>query len=106
MKQRDSTTPLGHTPGPWKIDRSFPRQLPFGISQQNEPHKGVLTSMAFCKKTTDEAAANASLIAAAPDLLAALEWIASQERYTFAECTLAEEIIDRARAAIKKARGE
>lgn len=65
---------VSHTPGPWKILRSFPRRLPFGIAQDRpDPQDcaAVLTGQAFCRKTTDVAEANARLIAAAPDLLAA-----------------------------------
>ena len=65
---------VSYTPGPWKILRAFPRRLPFGIAQDRQDAMDctpVLTSHAFAKKTTDTAEANARLIAAAPDLLAA-----------------------------------
>lgn len=96
--------PTSHTPGPWKIDRYFPSRRPFGISQDlgNKPGKAVTTSGGFARKSTDEAEANARLIAAAPDMLEALEYICEAEWDGINEPPWAE----RARAAIAKAKGE
>lgn len=112
-----STEGTKHTPGPWKVDRSFPRQLPFGISQVNEPRQAVLTTQAFCRKTTDEGEANARLICAAPDLLAALEALCAWSDHSSltglpdgapvadsAPCF--DDTVKMVHAAIKKARGE
>ena len=57
-----------HTPGPWKIDEA--ENLPLAIIQDNEDGIGIC-EIEFPGST--EAYANAYLIAAAPELLKALE---------------------------------
>jgi hypothetical protein len=99
------------TPGPW-ITENFGGDV--HITEGGVHHilqdAGDTTLIGFVmpwdKEAPAEATANACLIAAAPDLYEALSFIASQENLTFAECSLAEEIIDRAKAALAKARGE
>ena len=61
-----------HTAGPWKIDRSYPNGLPFGIRSCVDGER-VLVSRAFSGPSTPCAEANARLIAAAPELLEALK---------------------------------
>ncbi len=57
-----------HTPGPWGVERDG-----FSIYMSNQV---VATAIAPDGASIHEQRANASLIAAAPDLLAALEQIA------------------------------
>jgi len=67
---------MKHTPGPWKIDTSYATMLVIGSEG------GVSVAEVDCAMSTmdfetridpiDEEQANASLIAAAPELLAAL----------------------------------
>jgi hypothetical protein len=81
-----------HTPGPWE----FFDTLCIGVMSAQ-------SDVAHCSgydgnRSRDEELANARLIAAAPDLLAALEALLSYD--DMVECA------DMARAAIAKARGE
>jgi hypothetical protein len=82
------------TPGPWEIDERFPGC--YGI----EPNVAWLG--ASSSHQPGENLANARLIAAAPDMLAALE----NCLYIGASESLKEKIRDQARAAILKAKGE
>ncbi len=96
-----------HTPGPWKTGRALNTTGSVKIV-----HRGHLTlAWASCEDvsdiTRDEAMANASLIAAAPDLLAALRdmvatWEGPRE---LAAIKFAQNVIA-ARAAIAKAEGK
>lgn len=100
-----------HTPGPWHQTRKHPRQISdtrgFKIAKCLTTTKGANFEM-----TPAEAEANARLIAAAPDMLEALEGFV--EMYVdFAESGDAgffdaEETpqVIKARAAIAKAKGE
>ena len=58
-----------HTPGPWSVDDNHGKRYIEPI-YSNEPIAEI------CKKKGDEYTANARLIAAAPDLLEALEALA------------------------------
>lgn len=58
-----------HTEGPWSI-RSFANS--YSIESVNDIEVAATTDPADAGVSDDEAAANANLIAAAPDLLAAL----------------------------------
>lgn len=106
-------TKAAHTPGPWVAD--------FGEAFHiRPPEGGTLAQVTFLKgrgglggrRDADECAANARLIAAAPDLLEALEamlshsdgWDVTQLRKRWGEQVVNE--ILTARAAIAKAKGE
>lgn len=84
-----------HTPGPWKTHLTDDTLVVDGnglvIAHMGGLYLGDDSPME----------ANARLIAAAPDLLAALEVIAADSRWTSGEPTLMQ-----ARAAIAKAKGE
>lgn len=88
-----------HTPGEWKLDRN--RVLIPVIDDQAgaEPHQFILQT------NPGEAIANARLVSAAPDLLEALEEILADQE-TLAPAIRNEACLERARAAIQKARGE
>ena len=94
-----------HTPGPWKI-------VPSGVGNPRIVGADGY-AVAACRpkySTPDDyaiAAANAHLIAAAPDLLEALKRLLGFTQGGCADLQLQEqEIYDQARAAIKKATGE
>lgn len=92
-----------HTKGPWRVDPSAncDVQTADGQFEIATTHPEIL-----CGGECDRSAAraNAALIAAAPDMLAALEEIAAQE---WVENCLDPQWAARiARAAIAKARGE
>ena len=65
-----------HTPGPWTVD---PKTL--AVYAPDRHGHAAAVRVAECGRTllpTAEIAANAALVAAAPDLLAALQWALSQ----------------------------
>lgn len=85
-----------HTPGPWKVDAmGNVWSADTKVCEMSE--HPVMASGCYREKTDDEHRANARLIAAAPDLLAALERIADETAATW--------VCDVARAAIAKATG-
>lgn len=105
-----------HTPGPWRIEQS-----PFFANIRAEA-AGVsgIASIQLVSPSTAEALANACLIAAAPDMRAALEAQESAEKAQancpdcegigdWAECGRCSELfgtaIDLRRAALAKAEG-
>lgn len=93
-----------HTPGPWEwVGKNLEGQNNtdvIGLSVDcGQWRQGGMVAV----KVSD---ADMRLIAAAPDLLAALQRIADYEPLTFAGCSDAEAIIGIARAAIAKALGE
>lgn len=82
-----------HTPGPWALDDDgFVYGEGFIVS---DPHSSPEIDL-------DEREANARLIAAAPELLAALEWALDDPDSEI----LGEEWANAAQAAIAKAKGE
>jgi hypothetical protein len=85
-----------HTPGPWRISQHDDFRIECGALTIANVVENSMHRM-------DEAQANAKLIVAAPDLLAALEAIADQWM-TKGEVGVSK--IDAARRAIAKARGE
>lgn len=86
-----------HTPGPWDC---VPTSYHAHDYRLIKPDKTPLPYRAEANDHS-EARANARLIAAAPDLLAALEVIAADSRWTSGDPTLLQ-----VRAAIAKAKGE
>lgn len=108
---------LGHTPGPWKV-LHLPHLHQWKVSTASgAPVQGVIAAMDRKSVKVDESTqeANARLIAAAPDLLAALVDI--EDACGFAQGDIdtgdyrlaydkVTEARHEARAAIAKARGE
>ena len=91
-----------HTPGPWRVGI---RPGPIVYGQQGEQVANLHVPMV----ESDENKANARLIAAAPELLAALDAIVRQMDQGGQGSTQVfnrDACIQRARAAIAKARGE
>ena len=92
-----------HTAGPWKITRAHGSPC----SIEDEAHPGVALAKVYLtdadtRKRTPEALANAHIIAAAPDLLAALEEAVKLFGRRVSDANRWE--VD-ARAAIARARG-
>jgi hypothetical protein len=90
---------MSHTPGPWFVDADGAQDA--GTKGAFVPFDacGCCDSPWMCGETEKERAANARLIAAAPDLLAALELARPWMVYRANSDDLA--VVD---AAIKKAR--
>lgn len=91
-----------HTPGPWRIHWGHDTAYPLGISTAD---RNVVN--AFGRPAQDESIANARLIAAAPELLEALEDAINRIKSSLKLLNCDDEFIDReiakARAAITKA---
>jgi hypothetical protein len=96
---------MSHTPGPWHAE--FGPQGGYVISDDERGHTVCLRSP--WPMRMGESEANARLIAAAPDLLSALEALVNgpgEGRVSPSEPDSFERRIDRARRAIAKAKGE
>jgi hypothetical protein len=96
-----------HTPGPWHVCDAG-NAWSVGHTKKEEDHfvAHLLFQLPHCKPSLKEARANALLVAAAPDLLAALtrtaQWChQGHGHFPAAQCGLCEPIL----AAIAKARG-
>ena len=90
-----------HTPGPWTVD---PRTL--AVYAPDRHGHAAAVRVAECGRTLLPAAeihANAALVAAAPDLLAALQWALSQIEDSLDPDH--ETALESARAAIARATG-
>jgi hypothetical protein len=105
---------MGHTPGPWRVN-VFLNVLREKLTCQMAVHQlgpslPILEATFFHCGSVDECAANAHLIASAPELLAALKNITEDyaERFDLdSESTNPgiKSSIEQARAAIAKAEG-
>ena len=96
---------MAHTPGPWKVaENLFGNTASYEVYANVETKSGKGGYTRICQITPRDQKANARLIAAAPELLEALERLA----YI---CTLpgvyphVEGHVELARAAIAKAKG-
>jgi hypothetical protein len=98
---------MKHTPGPWKYavvrERSGPNTLDDGYGYVWPEPTGQ--TIAEVRKSSDTEA-NARLIAAAPDLLAALGYMVRATNVTQIDPIVMFASIEKARAAIQKATGE
>lgn len=101
-------TAVKHTPGPWKVFHTTNGQTILGIGEA-EGSDGITDANFGLWRSGPEREANARLIAAAPDMLAALKaFIAAIDRaVAFDDVSIVDEITDdietAARAAISKA---
>lgn len=99
-----------HTPGPWEFSPS--RSGGFVIAGRNKPDGyPVLPYLARTMNFPKEHEANARLIAAAPNLLEALEWLIEDVEYTRSDFVgqptqVRNSSVAMAKAAIAKARGQ
>ena len=98
-----------HTPGPWFLSANIPTSRSpfraFGIHAQTSTgmRRNIVNWGGLSSASTPESQANARLIAAAPDLLAALQEFvgAVGAGAKFADVS----VVDYARTAIAKAKG-
>ncbi len=90
-----------HTPGPWLVSRSIDKRTATHVRTEAKL-PGASDGVSVCRITyvDDRAAANACLIAAAPDMLEALEAVTNTDDHA------APEVRAIVRAALRKARGE
>lgn len=93
-------TQTTHTPGPWSLRMTGWQTNPAAIYSPRRPG-AVACIPARTSVPLDEQSANARLIAAAPDLLAALE-----ELLPMWSSGIDEPWVERARNAIAKAKGQ
>ena len=93
--------PNVHTPGPWAVEAA-----PNGYTYIRAKHRAEIALVGSENMLADDssAASNALLIAAAPDLLAALQAVASQLRL-YGEVKSGRAIEDIVNDAINKATG-
>lgn len=113
-------TEAKHTPGPWRVpDQTYRRHLTVETSDKIDVFDGMVAcpgsggSVSYTDtictlgwQGTPEWEANARLIAAAPDLLEALERCLNFIENTESEMGDTLECGDKARAAIARAKGE
>jgi hypothetical protein len=97
-----------HTPGPWRTDPDFARDVQsadgkIAIYSPFQCGDDRIKELRLFAPLRSEAEANARLIAAAPDLLAALraltDWVEDQACFD-------DDLVNAARAAIASATGE
>lgn len=114
-----TTKPATHTPGPWSVEESDP-YIYIETELFGDPPGGIapgtytvaLLRDGFPVSSPDVVRANARLIAAAPELLEALERIANHEYRSdrrargMVDVDEIESLKRTARAAIAKAKGE
>lgn len=100
-----TTQPAGHTPGPWDLSQRNPYPgCRYAIMPDANGHGWNIAHVC----NGEDAAANARLIASAPDLLAALEDVTQElDEWLVDMCVpvATREKIEYARAAIARARG-
>jgi hypothetical protein len=91
---------MRHTPGPWAVSTSDGEAYWVCSSAEGKNEFGDMAC------TKEEMKANASLIAAAPDMLKALEEALTDSSFEDGHAKLTMDTLDLIRAAIAKARGE
>ena len=95
-----------HTPGPWQVDPDYPIDVQAKVGNQEvctpfyKGCEGRTISPVTPVANEEEALANARLIAAAPELLEALEGLVNADSVTMHAAMQAAEL------AITKAKGE
>lgn len=94
-----------HTPGPWFVDED---ELNVCAPDPEEPDVPWVVAgvRVGCGYPESQDGANARLIAAAPELLEALETVLQVKRTDDRSIVFAPHAVAKARAAIAKARGE
>ena len=95
---------MTHTPGPWRIVRIDGELVGSIFRGKTRICAGIIDDI----KLHSEAEANAHLIAAAPEMLEVLEWLAEEfDRRDLGDGAMfCDSDIEQVRAAIRKARGE
>jgi hypothetical protein len=101
-----------HTPGPWRIDETAHHDCGYGrssnaiVGKNGEPVVLFDPSGGEYAEALDPRSADARLIAAAPELLEALQILAEHDFGTTGWTPLLESAAIKGRAAIRKATGE
>lgn len=92
-----------HTPGPWSADAEG--EIAFCVEGMVEGHPEIVCEVLFQVNGMDRemGAANAQLIAAAPDLLESLQELLSRVDLVLYRRYVGGDLIDKCRAAIQKA---
>lgn len=93
-----------HTPGPWNVKKPNDVNINFWIEVRGGGYKSLICETTNCLGHGGTSEANARLIAAAPDLLAALKMISCA--YLGAVVWRDGAFLEVARAAIAKAEGD
>jgi hypothetical protein len=88
---------MSHTKGPWKVDKNFP-------SDVLAENRAVVIQDDSINTDSEETEANAQLIAAAPEMLEALEALVSIA-FAVTSNPNQERLFNNASKVIKKARG-
>lgn len=98
-----------HTPGPWKIKKKFCAYRFFALHNYlipvEHPNGGYI-AYASANKFDANSRANARLIAAAPDMLKALERVYEYNKHFVCAEGLESELLEVIEKAIRKAKGE
>lgn len=87
-----------HTPGPWVLSPSYPYRT-------NDAHGQFVADTSYTLRAEEEQEANAHLIAAAPDMLAALIEVVRWDEISGIDAEWPV-VMETVRAAIAKAKGE
>lgn len=95
-----------HTPGPWV--RGQGRNAPQIIEGDGRVAPKIIAEIYYYRMTNTERDANARLVAAAPDLLAACEAVLADntDANLWGDHGLAYAVIEQVEKAIKKAKGD
>lgn len=108
---------MAHTPGPWAVREPDPDERAADLAEGREPEDMEMTEVyadedgeqvCFVMNTTPNEAANARLIAAAPELLAALQGfieLSDNEQLVIEGSCEHDPVLVSARLAIAKAEG-
>lgn len=108
MKTQNQTHTPRHSPGPWEVHGDYTQQLFYvhGANNICDIHRGAASLYGDSRfsRSPAEDEANARLVAAAPDLLAALQTIADAGERGELACADFYSIKSIARAAIAKAK--
>jgi hypothetical protein len=91
---------MAHTPGPWHAGpKDWLISQSNGMGYRNFTIRGVEEfdiAMVYCDEDDDEQAANVSLIAAAPELLAALKLLVREAQALGCDCSHITPVINKA----------
>ncbi len=73
---------MAHTPGPWQLERDVFEVSDFWAYIWDSEHAGTIAGIDYYPEGEGDAKANARLIAAAPELLEALQGLVDHYRET------------------------
>ncbi len=105
---------MKHTPGPWKVCEQYTDRAVYPISHpidNDNQAVSILAEVNSCGGTKEQCQANARLIAAAPDLLSALEGLLKVAEKQIDQSATHEGLLNcqalaNTRVALAKARGD